>query len=57
MGEPIMNESIDVVSAIALALMIPVAAWAIVRFLLWRDGLRPQAERGRNHERRVSKVF
>ena len=52
-----MNESIEVVSAIALALVLPVAAWAIVRFLLWRDGLRPQAERGRDHERRVSKVF
>ena len=45
-----MNESIDVVSAIALALVLPVAAGALARFLLWRDGLRPQAERGRDHE-------
>jgi hypothetical protein len=57
MGEPIMNESIDVVSAIALALMLPIAAGAIARFLLRRDGLLPQAERGRENERRISKAF
>jgi hypothetical protein len=56
MGESIMNEPIDVVSAIALALMLPALAAAIVRFLLWRDSLRPHADPGREHERRGSRL-
>lgn len=49
-----MTESIGIVSAIALALLTVLAAWAIARFLVWRDGLRPHAGGRRGQERRGS---
>lgn len=46
-----MNESMDVLSAIALALLTLLTAAAIARFLVWRDGLRPRAGRRQDRER------
>jgi len=46
-----MNESMDVLSAIALALLTVLTAAAIARFLVWRDGLRPRGGRRRDRGR------
>ena len=51
MGESIMNEPIGVVTAIVLALALPLLAGVIAHFLLWLDSLQPQAARVPDQER------
>lgn len=46
-----MNEPIGVVTAIVLALALPLLAGAIAHFLLWLDSLQPQAARVPDQER------